>query len=432
MKTLKASLALAFIAIIASGLTSCRDKVYEKRTYMANVPIYMSFEQWRQTPVTVQQSRALENPGKIYFKDDYLYVNEINQGIHVIDNSDPSNPQNLAFIEIPGNIDIAIRNNTMYVDSHIDLIALDISNPLAPILVDREEDVFNSSWPTVAYDPAYPIANIDLNAGVIIGWQLEEVTEVVDVNAAPTDWLIDSNTPMMFEGAASFETTNTTVNTVGLGGSTARFTIYGDYLYTVKDELIKVFNVTTDRNPSFSNEVYIDRVVETIFPAEDKLFIGTTSGMLIYTLATPDAPSFVSAFDHVVACDPVVVDGDLAYVTLRTGTECWGQVNRLDVVDLSNIYDPTLMRSYGMTNPHGLGIDNNTLFICDGEDGLKIYDATDPNDIMNNMLSHFQNINTFDVIPFNNVLMMIGTDGLYQYDYSDVTNIQELSVIPVQ
>lgn len=84
-----------------------------------------------------------------------------------------------------------------------------------------------------------------------------------------------------------------------------------------------------------------------------------------------------------------------------------------------------------MHNPHGLGIDNGTLFICDGAAGLKVYDATDPLQITANQLAHFADIQTYDVIPYNGLLMMIGADGLYQYDYSDLEELQLISTIPV-
>jgi hypothetical protein len=84
-----------------------------------------------------------------------------------------------------------------------------------------------------------------------------------------------------------------------------------------------------------------------------------------------------------------------------------------------------------MTNPHGLGIDNKTLFICDGSDGLKAFDATDIAKVNNNLLAHYQNINARDVIPFNKVLMMIGDDGIFQYDYSNTADIRLLSQINV-
>ncbi|MDP4662451.1 MAG: hypothetical protein NWS74_02205, partial [Salibacteraceae bacterium] len=162
-----------------------------------------------------------------------------------------------------------------------------------------------------------------------------------------------------------------------------------------------------------------------------KLFVGTTTGMMIYDLANPMSPAFLTTFTHASSCDPVVVEGDIAYVTLRSGTECQGFTNQLDVINVSDFSNPSLIKSYPMTNPHGLGIDNGTLFICDGDAGLKVFDASDANRIDENELSHFENINAYDVIPLGNVLLMVGADGFYQYDYSDVQNIQLLSVIPV-
>ncbi|HHN47860.1 MAG TPA: hypothetical protein ENN08_02830, partial [Bacteroidales bacterium] len=54
----------------------------------------------------------------------------MNQGIHVVDNSNPASPQIISFIAIPGNYDLAIRGNILFADSYIDLVALDISDPL--------------------------------------------------------------------------------------------------------------------------------------------------------------------------------------------------------------------------------------------------------------------------------------------------------------
>ena len=89
------------------------------------------------------------------------------------------------------------------------------------------------------------------------------------------------------------------------------------------------------------------------------------------------------------------------------------------------------MKSYAMSEPYGLGIDEKTLFVCDGQAGLKIYDATDPLRIDMNMLKNYTNLKAYDVIPYNNILIMIAQDGIYQYDYADLQNIRLLSKIPI-
>jgi hypothetical protein len=88
-----------------------------------------------------------------------------------------------------------------------------------------------------------------------------------------------------------------------------------------------------------------------------------------------------------------------------------------------------MVNFYEMKNPHGLGIDNGKLFVSEGEFGLKIMDATNPLDIK--LLRHIEDIETYDVIPFNNVLMVTGDEGIIQYDYSDINDLKKLSTIPV-
>ncbi len=82
-----------------------------------------------------------------------------------------------------------------------------------------------------------------------------------------------------------------------------------------------------------------------------------------------------------------------------------------------------------MIKPYGLGIDNGKLFVSEGEFGLKIMDATDPLNIK--LIDHIKDIKTFDVIPFNGVLMVTGESGINQYDYSNIHNLKHLSTISV-
>jgi hypothetical protein len=126
-----------------------------------------------------------------------------------------------------------------------------------------------------------------------------------------------------------------------------------------------------------------------------------------------------------------VVQDDLAYVTLRSGNECTGFTNQLEIIDIKNVSSPQLLETYPMTNPHGLGIDQSTLFICDGTAGLKIFDASDITSIDKNQLAHYDNVHAYDVIPFNNIVMMIGQDGIFQYDYANPKEIKFLSKLEV-
>ena len=130
------------VAFLAASLTSClEDECSATRTYTIWEPVYMEIDDIRKD-IEMEEPRELKNPGNIYFYQDYILINEIEEGIHIIDNANPSNPQNLAFVKVPGSRDMAIRNDVLYVDNYIDLLSIDVSNPKQPTLIDRCEDVF--------------------------------------------------------------------------------------------------------------------------------------------------------------------------------------------------------------------------------------------------------------------------------------------------
>lgn len=424
---LKISVFLTIVLFVGVGLTGCRDRVFEEITYMANVPVYMTFEDFR-AAVKQTSPKEMVAPGKIYFYNNYLFINENQQGVHVVDNSNPANPVKIAFIEIPGNVDIAIRGNVLYADSYIDLVAIDISNPQQTVEIDRIEGVFPNVIPTP--DEVYPVYGLDFSKGVVVSWEKKEVTEVVERGNFGSKGemlaLNDRGAPMV--GSADVSLIG---QTTGIAGSMARFTIIDGYMYAVHNTQLKVINISQTPGIALGNALELNRNVETIYPFEGKLFLGTTTGMLVYDLANPATPEYVSVFEHITSCDPVVVSGQYAYVTLRSGNACNNMTNQLDVVDISSVQHPYLVKSYPFFNPHGLGIDGNTLFICDGEAGLKVFDVTDPQEILQHQLAHFPDIHSYDVIPVNGVLMMIGADGLYQYDYTDPTNLRLLSQLQV-
>jgi hypothetical protein len=429
MKTKIPALAGLLLFTLTLGMfTSCQDRTYEEITYKANVPVVMGFDEFR-SAVKKTAPKELDTPGKIYFKDNYIFVNEFQEGIHVIDNANPAAPQILNFIEIPGNIDIVVRGNILYADSYIDLVAIDISDPANPVEVDRYENAFPNVLPPME-DYTYPVYGLDFSKGVVVGWETRDVTEVVErennYGFAKEVSFDDSGVPSIGQNEVSFDRSS-----VGIGGSMAKFTLIGDNLFAMHNNTLKQFNVSEIPGINAGPEVAIGYQVETLFPHGTKLFMGTTTGMVVYDVSNPSIPQFVSVFNHINSCDPVVIEGNYAYVTLRSGTQCNGFTNQLDVVDISSLANPFLVKSYPMFNPHGLGIDNHILFICDGDAGLKVYDATDPMEIHMNQLAHFADIKTFDIIPYNGIAMMIGSDGLYQYDYTNLDSLKLLSHLPI-
>ncbi len=428
MKTKNLFIAVPFALLMFAGMVACKDTRLEYRKYTANVPQYMSYEDMRM-PVKSKTANAIQSAGKIYIQGNYLFVNEKFKGIHVFDNSNPAAPVNLSFIEIPGNVDLAIRDHYLYADNYVDLVVIDISNISSPVEIARVKDIFPYTIPGTT-EP-YPIANIDEKKGVITGWQVSQVTEEIDENQIMPFYYYDKGTGNFMRTEANSLGSPSVTQTVGIGGSMARFIINGNQFYGLNQSDMQVINIDQPFRPLTGAKIQMSRIVETVFIDNNYLFVGTQTGMLIYDVSNPATPVYKSEYNHFQSCDPVVVKDNLAYVTLRAGNRCGNWQNLLEVVDLHNIMAPSLLKGYPMTEPYGLGIDGKTLFVCDGPAGLKIYDATDPLQIDQHQLKQYTDLNALDVIPFGDVLIMIAQDGIYQYSYADLEAIQLLSKIPI-
>ncbi|MBW6498647.1 MAG: hypothetical protein K0B09_09680 [Bacteroidales bacterium] len=409
------------VLMISVAMWGCVDR--DEYTFEVYKPVYKSYEDFRSS-FKSGPGREIQQAGKIYFKDNFIFVNEVNKGIHVINNADPSNPQRIAFYEIEGNVDIAIRGNILFADSYIDLVSIDITDIENPLEVSRLENAFPEVLPP--NELGLPIYELDRSKGVVVGWKVESLTQEY---GGWGGWLGGwwGGQFMAMDGSGGGE------NNAGVAGSMARFMLHQHYLYSVTTPwVLKTLDISDAGTMTPVDSVYSWREMETLFRLDENLFVGTTSGMIIYDISDPAHPQFVSDINHINACDPVVVANDIAYVTLRSGTMCNNFTNQLDVIDISNIEQPRLLKSFPMFNPHGLGIDHPLLFICDGAAGLKVYDATNPLAISSNMIAHFPDIDTFDVIPLGGILILIGHDGLFQYDYSNPQNIMLLSHIPIR
>jgi len=417
---------LCFVIAFAWAIFGC-DQIKNTVTYTVNEPVYVSFLEFRTTKGALPAQKMV-NPGKICLYGNYLFINEIGKGIHVVDNSNPAAPKTVAFIELIGNIDITAQDNILYADSFIDLVWLDITNPLHPVEMGRAENVFPNVLPATGNE--YPIKEVDWNKGVIVGWEVKTITEKEEFNWwYPCQGCYFLDTGPASSWLRSDKSSLSSSGVTGVTGSMSRFAVYGDYLYVVNNSMLKVFSLYGNTVIK-GHEQYLSWNVETIFPYNDKLFLGTTTGMMIYGLTNPALPNHLSSMWHVLGCDPVVVQGDWAYVTIRGGNTCGQNLSMLNVIDISDPVAPVLKASYNMKEPYGLGIDGNRLFVCD--QGLVVFDATNPITVGTKQIKHFSSIHGFDVIPYNGVLMLIGNDGLYQYDYSDINNIKELSSIKAE
>lgn len=406
---------LSFI-VLSVSLFSCTDSCQTTTAYKYYEPVYASLSDIRSS-VAFEGKREINQSGKIYFINNHLLINEPNKGIHIINNENPQNPENIGFINIPGNFDLAAVDGYLYADSYVDLVIIDISDLANPTEVDRIENLF-PNYNTYGYYAS--------EEGIVTDWvEVEESNEINTEcdqevqNHYPWGYIYRGGIAMDMAFASAESSSTAPSVSPGIGGSMARFTINNNHLFMIDDSEMRIADISNPTEPMLGSRVNIGWGIETIFPYNNMLFIGANNGMYIYDVSSPLNPSLLSNYSHMTSCDPVVTDGKYAYVTLRSGNTCQGFTNQLEIIDIQDPSNPELLETYPMYNPHGLSISDNRLFVCDGEAGLKIYNAFDIHNIDNNLIKHYGDMHAYDVIVDECLVMLIGNDGLHQYHCND-------------
>lgn len=214
--------------------------------------------------------------------------------------------------------------------------------------------------------------------------------------------------------------------TTGVGGSFARFTIVGDYLYVLHRNTLFTYLISDPANPQFLGPVQIGSGNETIHHNGNHLFLGADQGMRVYSIQDPTRPRFVGEYTHATACDPVIVINNYAYVTLHSGTECRGNINQMDVLDVSNVSQPRLLNTLPMKQPKGLGGNSEYLYVCD-KDEVVIFSLLDP--ILPEKVGAIAIENPYDIIVLNDLLMVTSQEGIHQYTLENPASPLHLSHI---
>lgn len=403
---------LLFLLLAVAILQSCtKDLGTVDVTYTKATAIYGDLDEVRNTPL-LDVPKEIDNPGKIFVSNDFLLIGEEEKGIHVIDNSDPNNPTPVHFVNIPGNREFYVDGNTLYAESYYDLVKIDLSNVQQPALVSRLENAFGEEL-------------INAQGEVLIGFNFEQVTESMKPSnpVRQQPWgqqdiyyydyaqtlIPPSAVPASFAGSSG-----------GAIGSVNRIATVDEYVYVVSRSKLNTFKDDGQLALIASDNVHWS--METIFPEGDRLFIGTRNSMEVFSIVNREQPRQVSSFFHANSCDPVYPDGDVAYVTLRTGdfADCPGDVNALLVLDIDDVSFPTQIQEIVMESPYGMSLLADKLYVGEGANGLKIFDATDRRNLK--LEKSDANVEAYDIIRHPNrtdLILIAGTNGLQQYKIED-------------
>lgn len=412
------------VSLSAVVFTSCLKDVGSKK-YKLYSPIIEKMEN-QLSKIKSSNPLAITNAGKLFVIGNYVYLNEKEKGIHVIDNTNPANPINKYFINIPGNTDLVIKNNILYANCYTDIVAIDISNINNIVTKKVLEDVFSD----LRFVSGFTVPQRE----IVVGWIIKDTVVDVEISEGQGIWsngkyiTNDWISSAFLGGNPSNQSSATNTSTTAKAGSTSRFALVDNYLYAVSNGTLNAVNIANNAQPDLVAKQQIGWNIETIYPFKNNLFIGSQNGMFIYNLSNPALPVLTGSFSHARLCDPVIADDNYAYITLHASENiCVGTQNELDVLNITNLSAPILIKQINLTKPQGLAKDGNTLFVCDDNAGLRIFDATDA---ANPLLKQTIPLSAaYDIICNNGIAIISGKGGLYQYDYSNVNNITKLSTI---
>ncbi|WP_333877663.1 LVIVD repeat-containing protein [Flavobacterium sp.] len=404
-------------AVFAMTLLSCNSDEASEETAKFAVPVVKSLQEIRSS-VSVGTARQTHSDGKIYVVEDYLFYIAKESGIHIFNNANPATPANIAFINLEGVHDISVKGNYLFADNYVDLLVFDISDMQNITLVKTVENaiVFTPAYPEDAefYDYTVVPGEGEIITGFTVEWQQRPEGQEI--------FLAES-------ALAGFDSANSAA--IGTGGSYARFQINNNALYTIDAYKLNVFNITNPEDTFFDKEVYMTQwfgggEFETLFIQKETLFVGSTTGM--YTVDATDEfnPYFVSGFSHATACDPVVVFGNTAYITVRGGSSCGAIEDQVNVIDVTDISNPILLSTYLLDQPYGLGIKNGILYVACGTNGLKVFNAVNS---ANLVLENTYALDVKDVIPLDSHLIVVGNNTITQFGYGPNFTLTQLSQI---
>ena len=155
------------LLLSAAGLLpGCYDK--EHTQVSGKKPVYLSYEElifFEQQP-----PQPVENAGKVLVYNNFLFLGEVNRGIHIIDIADTLNPVKISFLAVPGNRDMVAQNNLLYADNGPHLLVIDIQNIQNVTLQQRKLNWFlPSEFLPPSFEGYFDCA--DYSKGWLVDWE---------------------------------------------------------------------------------------------------------------------------------------------------------------------------------------------------------------------------------------------------------------------
>lgn len=229
-----------------------------------------------------------------------------------------------------------------------------------------------------------------------------------------------------------------------ISGKYRTILVVDNFMYAVNDSELITFDITDNENPAELDKKDVGVDIENIYHSEGNLFIGSKSHLHIYAIASNGVPTKKSDTeyvqfnnDDVTPCDPVVASQDMAYVTLSS--TWWNDedpcgsaidINELRVYDVSNLENPLLVETTEMNSPKGLSIDGDYLFVSNGDQGFTVYEVDHKGNTTR--INQELGFTSYDLIAKDGKLLVVSTEEIRQYDYTDINDIKLYSTVSLR
>jgi hypothetical protein len=111
------------LLLLISTLASSCITFEEPEPKSSFKPIYLKRSIFENS-IQFETAKPTVNSGKIYIKEQLMFINDINKGFQVYNYANPTNPVAIGYIKIPGATDVAVRNNILYINQATDLVSI--------------------------------------------------------------------------------------------------------------------------------------------------------------------------------------------------------------------------------------------------------------------------------------------------------------------
>ena len=322
----------------------------------------------------------LVEPVSMYLADNTLYVSDPYSGVHMFDALPGRPPVPQGVVPFRGNTGVAVYEDVVYANSGQGIFALRI---IGAGLVDTLAGPFGAPVSYMAWDEG-PFDGDGWGCGGCTSTQYDMAP------ASPSG-----------------------------GSSYAVFAVIDTFLYyaDVSQGSVVAMTIAHPESPRVLGKTQVTWDLETLHPQGRYLFLGSRTGMHILD-RDPDPVhlAYKGRFEHVRACDPVVVQGSLAYVTVRSGATCGMTEDALLVVSIADPSLPQLLCSATPPTPYGLAVQDSYVYVGNGNQGLSLYQAGESDCV--SLVTRWP-WKARDFIWSGSMLYVLEPAGLSAYDVSD-------------